>query len=248
MVSVTTRNSRESAAHRSQRRSRTRARTLLRHFVDTREGAPGQINRAITVLQAHHSSSELPHRARQILQGKMSEYKWCWACYQYVTKKAKYCSQCGGKAVACYAEDQTGGSALESSALDTPWKAQHWTHTQSWASAPSPEPPPPLRSGKRSVGQCGLCRQAEAATASAVGRIAEGQGVCGEYGFQSQAGTYTPQAKTRRGRSRRGGCRDRPWEGPDLSLKRWKGPNRAFYRLRGGLHLAMDCQYFGGHA
>ena len=85
---------REDSAHRRQRRSRTRSRTLLRNYCAGLPASREQVVKAVGVLREHNSLSRLPEQALIIMnQGSASWY--CSRCKQWCKGSAAYCGSCG---------------------------------------------------------------------------------------------------------------------------------------------------------
>ena len=144
----------ESSAHRRQRRSRTRARTLLRATL-TGWISPNSslLEKATSVLRHHHSNSVLAMTSQQS--------PWCYPCHKWLKKGSAFCLKCGTPA-------DTLAENYQSADVQTPWRAtaawvnpESWNQTKAWRQrSPSPrtrdkgkgkgtpKPPRPPKGGK----------------------------------------------------------------------------------------------------
>ena len=115
----TTRCQQETSAHRRQRRSRTKARTLLRA---TKAGwispTPLALRAATRALQGHHSNSTLVMAAPQS--------PWCFPCHKWVKKGSAFCLKCGTPV-------DTMPDNYQGQPTQTPWRATtSWVDPGSW--------------------------------------------------------------------------------------------------------------------
>ena len=100
-ATLSSRRPKEPAWHRKARRLRTRARTLLRTYLDGVQQPRRTIQAAAALLRRHHSGSVLPARAERALTiesqaDDMAYQAWkCRPCARMCGKAAEYCGSCG---------------------------------------------------------------------------------------------------------------------------------------------------------
>ena len=91
----------EASRHRKARRQRTRARTLLRFFLEGYSFPEEAVEIAAFRLGGHHSGSVLPSRAlqelaaRRVFAGEMTSTPWQCGCGSLNKYSAAFCPQCG---------------------------------------------------------------------------------------------------------------------------------------------------------
>ena len=91
---------------------------MLRTFVEGAHHPRQQVQRAIEVLESHHSRSELPRQARQLLLSWSSMAWWCVHCRRHVKASASFCSSCGHG----WEENTTYSTRT----VTPPWSSSQW--------------------------------------------------------------------------------------------------------------------------
>ena len=121
----------ETAAHRRQRKVRTRARTLLRQVTEGYTPPFGaQVEQARLALLGHHSGSDLPERVLRIQQEAMASWDsgcqsssgpwWCFYCKRHCKGTAEFCSTCARHWIQATREDDQSNSAWGQQ--QSPWR------------------------------------------------------------------------------------------------------------------------------
>ena len=122
----------ENSAHRRLRRSRTRARTILRNHTSGLATEPSIIVWATRQLEGHHSRSGLPAKAMNTA-GNTGWY--CFWCKRTNSHKTSHCGQCGWawwdlQAQTAYAAESSGAPWREASPrrrATSPRRRADWT-------------------------------------------------------------------------------------------------------------------------
>ena len=103
---------------------------MLRGFLSGQPFTGLRIAAAARRLQGHHSRSQLPRAALQLLRKRtttapMATHAWCKSCYANRSNKAAFCAVCGGK-LSTYVAAKTNTSSYTAPSSVVPWKTERW--------------------------------------------------------------------------------------------------------------------------